>query len=104
MPLGELDEDSSSPEAAFPRFHPESQSSSPEAAFPRFHPESRSSYNSDMAQNVSKPVSVSETTQSAQGYVGYYLSVSTMHSENSVFPWLIIQWNHYQHQKISPSL
>ncbi|XP_061263908.1 zinc finger protein 280C isoform X3 [Bos javanicus] len=51
----ELDEDSSSPEAAFPRFHPESQSSSPEAAFPRFHPESRSSYNSDMAQNVSKP-------------------------------------------------
>ncbi|XP_055420072.1 zinc finger protein 280C isoform X2 [Bubalus kerabau] len=55
MPLGELDEDSSSPEAAFPRFHPESQSSSPEAAFPRFHPESRSSYNSDMVQNVSKP-------------------------------------------------
>nr|XP_025131765.1 zinc finger protein 280C isoform X5 [Bubalus bubalis] len=51
----ELDEDSSSPEAAFPRFHPESQSSSPEAAFPRFHPESRSSYNSDMVQNVSKP-------------------------------------------------
>ncbi|XP_070146910.1 zinc finger protein 280C isoform X1 [Ovis canadensis] len=52
----ELDEDSSSgPEAAFPRFHPESRSSSPEAAFPIFHPESRSSYNSDIVQNVPKP-------------------------------------------------
>ena len=72
MPLGELDEDSSSPEAAFPRFHPESQSSSPEAAYPRFHPESRSSYNSDMAQNVSKPVSVFKTTQLAQGHIRCY--------------------------------
>ena len=69
-----------------------------------FHPESRSSDSSVIVQPMSKPVSVSETTQSAQGYVGYYLSVSTRHSENSVFPWLIIQWNHYQHQKISPSL
>lgn len=69
-----------------------------------FHPESRSSDSSVIVQPLSKPVSVSETTQSAQEFVGYYLSVSTMHSENSVFPWVIIQWNHNQHQRMSPSL
>uniref|UniRef100_A0A8C6ECK4 Zinc finger protein 280D n=1 Tax=Moschus moschiferus TaxID=68415 RepID=A0A8C6ECK4_MOSMO len=76
-----------------PAFKPTSQhytnpTSNPVAASPvNFHPESRSSDSSVIVQPLSKPVSVSETTQSAQGYVGYYLSVSTMHSENSAFSW-----------------
>ena len=75
MPLGELDEDSSSPEAAFPIFHPES----------------RSSYNSDIVQNVPKPVSVFKTTQLVQGHIrcyntqlGLWTIVSSYHPSRNI--------------------
>nr|XP_035931253.1 zinc finger protein 280C-like isoform X1 [Halichoerus grypus]XP_035931254.1 zinc finger protein 280C-like isoform X1 [Halichoerus grypus]XP_035931255.1 zinc finger protein 280C-like isoform X1 [Halichoerus grypus] len=41
--------------------HCKDPTSHPVAALPRFHPESKSSQNSVIVQNVSKPVSVSET-------------------------------------------
>ncbi|KAF5912523.1 hypothetical protein HPG69_004194 [Diceros bicornis minor] len=45
--------------------------SNPMAASPvNFHLESRSSHGSVGGQPLSKPVSLSETTQSAQGYIG----------------------------------
>uniref|UniRef100_A0A8C0NZS6 DUF4195 domain-containing protein n=1 Tax=Canis lupus familiaris TaxID=9615 RepID=A0A8C0NZS6_CANLF len=51
--------------------HYKDPTSNPVAALPRCHPESKSSQNS-IVQNVSKPVSVSETTQLAQGHIEYY--------------------------------
>lgn len=52
MPLGDEFEDSTS---------------SPEVAFPRFHPESKSSQSSDTIQNLAQCVSVFKTTQLSTG-------------------------------------
>uniref|UniRef100_A0A2K6EJ99 Zinc finger protein 280D n=1 Tax=Propithecus coquereli TaxID=379532 RepID=A0A2K6EJ99_PROCO len=63
-------------------FKPTSQpymnpTSNPVTASPvNFRPESRSSDSSVIVQPFSKPVSVSETTQSAQGYIGFDISIS----------------------------